>query len=150
MATLMLPSPHQGKVPSPQQAQNRPVPGVPIPTPQTSQNRPKISDLQLAQDRPIPRSSDPWGDEREGYSQSTEVAYAPVHPHPASKESIAIRRAEQIGSVIAGGGIIWTAYDVAHHSAEIVRFAIFPPGPLEVLGVGVLIWLVAKWCRHGV
>ena len=152
MVTIMLPSPPQGKVPSPQHAPNRPVPGVPIPPPQATQKRPRIPDLlpQVAQNRPLPRSSDPWGDEREGYSQPTEIAYAPVHPHPASRESVAIRRAEQIGSVIAGGGIIWTAYDVAHHSAEIVRFAIFPPGPLEVLGVGVLIWLVAKWCRHGV
>jgi hypothetical protein len=148
----MLPSPYGGKVPPSQHAPNRPLPGAPIPTPQQVHNRPRISDLppQLAQSGPLPRSSDPWPQEREGYNQPTEVAYATVHPHSASGESIAIRRAEQIGSVIAGGGIIWTAYDVAHHSAEIVRFAIFPPGPLEVLGVGVLIWLAAKWCRHGV
>lgn len=150
MAAIMLPSPHGGKVPPSQLAQNRSVPGVPIPP--AAQNRPKIPDLpqQLAQNRPLSRTSDPWPDEREGYNQPTEIAYAPAHLHRTSRESMAIRRAEQIGSAIAGGGIIWTAYDVAHHSAEIVRFAIFPPGPLEVLGVGVLIWLGAKWCRHGV
>ncbi len=94
------------------------------------------------------REKDPWPQEREGYYQPTQVAYAPVRVNSgAGKESIAIRRAEQIGSVVAGGGIIWTAYAVAHHSAEIVRFALFPPGPVEVLGIGVLIWLVAKWCR---
>ena len=94
------------------------------------------------------REHDPWPEEREGYHQPPPVAYAPI-PLETSlrKESTAIRRAEQIGSLCAGGGIIWTTYAVAHHSAEIVRFAIFPPGPLEVLGVGVLIWLVAKWCR---
>jgi len=94
------------------------------------------------------RQHDPWPEEREGYHQPPPVAYAPVRlDSSAPKESPAIRRAEQIGSLVAGGGIIWTAYAVAHHSAEIARFALFPPGPLEVLGVGVLIWLVAKWCR---
>jgi hypothetical protein len=97
---------------------------------------------------PVQREKDPWPQEREGYSQSPPVAYAPIRlDSGASRESTTIRRAEQIGSLIAGGGIIWTAYDIAHHSAEIVRFALFPPGPIEVLGVGVLIWLVAKWCR---
>ena len=111
----------------------------------------RIPDLPLAQNRPASQpSADPWGDEREGYNQPTEIAYAPIHVNHGSGESMFIRRAEQLGSVIAGGGIVWTAYDIAHHSAEIVRFAIFPPGPLEVLGAGVLIWLVAKWRRHGV
>ena len=92
------------------------------------------------------REKDPWPQEREGYYQPTPVASAPVHVS-AGKESIAIRRAEQMGSVVAGGGIIWTAYAVAHHSAEIARLVLFPPGPLEVLGIGVLVWLVAKLCR---
>jgi hypothetical protein len=94
------------------------------------------------------RARDPWPEEREGYSQPTEIAYAPVRvKSSASKESTAIRRAEQIGSLVAGGGIIWTAHAVTHHSAEIVRFALFPPGPVELLSIGVLIWLVAKLCR---
>jgi len=94
------------------------------------------------------REKDPWPQEREGYHQPPPVAYVPVRLDPSShKENTAIRRAEQIGSLVAGGGIIWTIYAVAHHSAEIARFAFFPPGPLEVLGVGVLIWLIAKWCR---
>lgn len=94
------------------------------------------------------REKDPWPQEREGYYQPTPVAYAPVYVNSgAGKENLAVRRAEQIGSVVAGGGIIWTAYAVAHHSAEIARLVLFPPGPLEVLGIGVLIWLVAKLCR---
>jgi len=93
------------------------------------------------------REHDPWPEEREGYHQPPPVAYAPVHlASSAPKESTAIRRTEQIGSLVAGGGIIWTAYAVAHNSAEIVRFAIFPPGPIEVLGAGISIWLIAKWC----
>ena len=93
------------------------------------------------------READPWPEEREGYNQAP-VAYAPVRLDASSgKESTLIRRAEQLGSLVAGGGIIWTTYAFTHHSAEIMRFALFPPGPLEVLGVGVLIWLIAKWCR---
>jgi hypothetical protein len=91
---------------------------------------------------------DPWPQEREGYYEPPRVADPPLPHGPSTdRESTLIRRSEEIGSLVAGGGIIWTAYAVAHHSAEILRFAIFPPGPLEVLGVGVLIWLVAKACR---
>jgi len=94
------------------------------------------------------RERDPWPQEREGYHEPTPVAYAPMRlDSNLRKESVLVRRAEQLGSLVAGGGIIWTAYAFTHHSAEIMRFALFPPGPLEVLGVGVLIWLVAKWCR---
>ncbi len=94
------------------------------------------------------RETDPWPKERDGYYQPPPVAYVTTHVNAsADQEGTTIHRVEQIGSLIAGGGIIWTAYAVAHHSAEIARFALFPPGPLEVLGIGVLIWLVAKWVR---
>jgi hypothetical protein len=94
------------------------------------------------------REKDPWPEEREGYHEPTPVAYAPIHVDSGlRKESALVRRAEQLGSLVAGGGIIWTTYAFTHHSAEIMRFALFPPGPLEILGVGVLIWLVAKWYR---
>jgi hypothetical protein len=94
------------------------------------------------------RERDPWPQEREGYSEPPPVAYVTARVNVgADRDSTTLHRVEQIGSVVAGGGIIWTAYAVAHHSSEIVRFALFPPGPLEVLGIGVLIWLVAKWVR---
>jgi len=94
------------------------------------------------------RETDPWPQEREGYSEPPPVAYVTARVNPiVEKDNATIHRVEQIGSLVAGGGIIWTTYAVAHHSAEIVRFALFPPGPLEVLGVGVLIWLVCKWVR---
>ena len=95
---------------------------------------------------PPQREADPWPQEREGYSEPPPVAYVTTHIS-ADQDGTTIRRVEQIGSLIAGGGIIWTVYAVAHHSSEIVRLALFPPGPLEVLGIGVLIWLVAKWVR---
>lgn len=94
------------------------------------------------------RETDPWPEERSGYCEAAPVAYVSSRINAgAEKDSHTIHRVEQIGSVISGVGMIWTAYAVAHHSAEIVRFALFPPGPLEVLGIGVLIWLVAKWVR---
>jgi hypothetical protein len=94
------------------------------------------------------RETDPWPEERDGYCESLPVAYVSARTKAgAEKEGQTIHRVEQIGSVIAGGGIIWTTYAVAHHSAEIARFALFPPGPLEVLAVGVLIWLMCKWVR---
>jgi len=104
--------------------------------------RPK---MVLLMPRTVQRERDPWPEEREGYTQPR-VAYAAVRSG-AAKESIVIRRAEQLGSLVAGGGIIWTAYAISHHSTEIARLAIFPPGPMELAGVGVLIWLVAKLCR---
>ena len=94
------------------------------------------------------REKDPWPQERQGYFEQPPVAYVTARVNAgADKDGTTIHRVEQIGSVVAGGGIVWTTYAVAHHSAEIARFALFPPGPLEVLGIGVLIWLVAKWVR---
>ena len=94
------------------------------------------------------RETDPWPEERSGYYEAPPVSYvaARINAGP-EKDSHTIHRVEQIGSVVAGAGTIWTTYAVAHHSAEIARFALFPPGPLEVLGIGVLIWLVCKWVR---
>jgi len=94
------------------------------------------------------RETDPWPEERSGYCEAPPVAYvtARINASP-DKDGHIIHRVEQSGSVISGVGIIWTTYAVAHHSAEIARFALFPPGPLEVLGIGVLIWLVCKWVR---
>jgi hypothetical protein len=94
------------------------------------------------------REKDPWPQERDGYYQPPPVAYVTTHVNASvDKDGATLHRVEQIGSLIAGGGIIWTTYAVAHHASEIARFALFPPGPLEVLGIGVLIWLVAKWVR---
>jgi hypothetical protein len=94
------------------------------------------------------RETDPWPEERSGYSEAPPVAYvsARINAGP-DKDSRAIHRIEQIGSVISGVGMIWTTYAFAHHSGEILRFALFPPGPVEVLGIGVLVWLVCKWVR---
>jgi hypothetical protein len=49
----------------------------------------------------------------------------------------------QFGSVIAAGGIVWA---VAIASTQLgTGGLVLPSGPLEVCGVGILIWLHAKW-----
>ena len=50
----------------------------------------------------------------------------------------------QLGSLIAGGGIVWIAI-VAAPQLGSASGIVFPSGPLEVSGVGILVWLHAKW-----
>ena len=56
------------------------------------------------------------------------------------------------GSLIAGGGISWAVY-AATQNLELnasflettLRNVFMQSGPLEVCGVGILIWLLGKW-----
>ena len=50
----------------------------------------------------------------------------------------------QLGSLIAGGGIVWIAAIAAPQFGSASGIT-FTPGPVEVCGVGILIWLHAKW-----
>lgn len=58
----------------------------------------------------------------------------------------------KVGSLMAGGGVIWAVY-VATQNASMGPDAmpsaagrvISQAGPLEVCGVGVLLWLLGKW-----
>ncbi len=50
----------------------------------------------------------------------------------------------QLGSLIAGGGIVWIAV-VAAPQLGSASGIVFASGPLEACGVGILIWLHAKW-----
>ena len=53
----------------------------------------------------------------------------------------------RIGSLIAGGGMIWAAYVSTAGFSNLQTLFPLPSGPLEVCGLGVLIWLHAKWRR---
>ncbi len=53
---------------------------------------------------------------------------------------------EQIGSLVAAGGIIWAA-KIASLAFYQMPVADFPRGPLEVCSAGVVVWLHAKWRR---
>lgn len=50
----------------------------------------------------------------------------------------------QLGSLIAGGGIVWIALVAAPQLGSAAGINL-PSGPIEVCGVGILIWLHAKW-----
>ena len=50
----------------------------------------------------------------------------------------------QLSSLVAGGGIVWIAL-VAAPQLGSPSGIILPTGPMEVCGVGILLWLHAKW-----
>jgi hypothetical protein len=58
----------------------------------------------------------------------------------------------KFGSLIAGGGVVWAVY-VATLGTPAVADAlpaasgkiIITPGPIEVCGAGILLWLLGKW-----
>ncbi|MEO5936691.1 MAG: hypothetical protein ABIP81_05715 [Terriglobales bacterium] len=58
----------------------------------------------------------------------------------------------RLGSLIAGGGLIWATYaatkDLERDATfldQTLRHIFMQTGPLEVCGAGVLIWLIGKW-----
>ena len=50
----------------------------------------------------------------------------------------------QLGSLIAGGGIVWIAV-IALPQISSPAGLTLPAGPMEVCGLGIMIWLHAKW-----
>ena len=54
------------------------------------------------------------------------------------------RNEARMGSLVAGGGLIWTAHAATQNFTSLSNLFL-PVGPLEVCAVGVLIWLHAKW-----
>jgi hypothetical protein len=58
-----------------------------------------------------------------------------------------IQTEERLGSLIAAGGIIWTARVGTQDLGSIWQFTFLSPGPLEVCAIGILVWLHAKWRR---
>lgn len=58
----------------------------------------------------------------------------------------------RIGSLLAGGGIVWAVYAATRDIdmgpsflEQTFRNVSMKNGPLEVCGAGILIWLVGKW-----
>jgi hypothetical protein len=64
---------------------------------------------------------------------------------PVSKSEI--RNEERLGSLMAAAGIIWAVYLLTHNFAGTWNLDAVMPGPLPVCGIGILIWLHAKWRR---
>lgn len=94
-----------------------------------------------------------WDAGREGYQQKP-VGYAAGAPAAKSAATLAaektlasIRLEERLGSLVAGGGIVWMVYVATHDYTNLWRLQFSPPGPLETAALGILIWLHAKWRR---
>jgi hypothetical protein len=93
-----------------------------------------------------------WDRGREGYLDLPQKpVYVPV-AKPAQKpkgqgQLVAISTEERLGSLIAAGGMIWGAYAATVDYAGVLSFEIVRAGPMEVCGLGILIWLHAKWRR---
>ena len=85
-----------------------------------------------------------WDNEREAYTNSDAI-YVARSKHSTPGRRTSIRTEERIGRLLAGAGIIWTAYAAGVDFARLWRFQILPPGPLEVCAIGILVWLHAKW-----
>ncbi|MBZ5627290.1 MAG: hypothetical protein LAO06_00310 [Acidobacteriia bacterium] len=62
------------------------------------------------------------------------------------KRCTRIHREEQIASLIAAAGVIWGVKDLTSKPLPAIAM-ILPLGPLEICGVGILLWLHAKWRR---
>jgi len=94
-----------------------------------------------------------WDRDREGYLDVPQKpVYAPVAKSPGGsadnqQASSIARREERLGSLIAAAGTIWAAYSLTKDYADLWRFQILPPGPIEVCALGILHWLHAKWRR---
>lgn len=57
---------------------------------------------------------------------------------------ISARLQEQIASIIAGAGLIWAA-KVGTASRLGILALVTTPGVVELLCIGILTWLLAKW-----
>jgi hypothetical protein len=92
---------------------------------------------------------DLWPAEREGYSDVHSIAYAPVRQSPSLKQrrGLPIEIQERMSTLIVVAGIIAAAHAAISDSSGVLRLDLFPPGPLEICALGVLIWLHAKWRR---
>lgn len=91
---------------------------------------------------------DEWPAEREGYSGKIPIVYAGLgRASEAAKPRRWLRLEERFGSLMAGGGVIWTTQAVTNHFAGLNPINLLPPGPLETCAIGVLVWLHAKWRR---
>lgn len=94
-------------------------------------------------------SKDLWPSERQGYSDVRRIAYAPISETalPAPHRTLPIETQERVSTLIVVAGMIAAAHAIVSGLSGLLRFHLFPPGPLEICALGVLVWLHAKWRR---
>lgn len=52
---------------------------------------------------------------------------------------------ERIGSLVAASGVMWGVDAVTKHYTSALAVHLPAGGPMEVIGIGLLIWLHAKY-----
>ena len=89
-----------------------------------------------------------WPAEREGYTEAPATAYASMGGRaPArSPSGSTIRMEELLGSLMTGGGAAWITYVVTVGGIQ-PSALVWNSHPVEVAGIGMLIWLHAKYRR---
>ncbi len=87
-----------------------------------------------------------WPAEREGYDTPVPVAYAAIPVKRSPRHRFPIRAESRLGSVAIGVGVIWAVQVMTAPIAN-AQALLVTPGPLEVCGIGCLVWLHAKWRR---
>jgi hypothetical protein len=85
-----------------------------------------------------------WPYEREGYSDTQVVAYAAAPLKETAVPSNRGRSEAFIGSLLTGGGAIWAAW-VASGSGFSPSALTLNSHPIELTGIGILIWLYGKY-----
>jgi hypothetical protein len=92
-----------------------------------------------------------WDEEREGYIKPPSPAYPAIHVPPNLQSGrhhlLSLRGEEILSGLITIAGGAWAVYVVAVQQGSVWHLQLLPPGPAEVCGLGLLIWLHAKW-RH--
>lgn len=94
-----------------------------------------------------------WDKGREGYVESRSKFVPVVQvPKPGKKPKseghlLSIRAEERIGSLLAAAGTAWLVYVATTDFDHMWQMRIMPPGPIEVCGIAILMWLHAKWRR---
>jgi hypothetical protein len=87
-------------------------------------------------------------DERRAYTPGDAI-YITTTKRRAIKRRTSTRTEERIGSLLAGGGMLWTLHVALTNYAGLWQLRLLPPGPVEVCALGILVWLHAKWRRAG-
>jgi len=91
-------------------------------------------------------TSDTWPEERPGYDKPVPVAYAAVTVYPSPKPKLPLWVEEKVSACIALAGLLWSVQALTSPISRIANLTA-TPGPLELCGISILIWLHIKW-RH--
>jgi hypothetical protein len=91
-------------------------------------------------------SREAWPAEREGYSEAPAAAYSPAgRAAVQSSGGSSIRMEGLLGGLMTLGGAGWISYVVMNGMQ--VSALVWNSHPVELTGIGLLIWLHAKYRR---